>query len=60
MIDKLNAAVNKLIQKPEFLSRLDGIGAQPNGGTPEQLHKRMADEMEKWQAVIKRAGLGVN
>lgn len=60
VIDKLNAAVNKLMQKPEFLSRLDGIGAQPNGGTPEQLHRRMADEMEKWQAVIKRAGLVVN
>jgi tripartite-type tricarboxylate transporter receptor subunit TctC len=60
VIDKLNAAVNKLLQKPEFQSRLDAIGAQPNGGTSEQLHKRMADEMQKWEAVIKRAGLVVN
>jgi tripartite-type tricarboxylate transporter receptor subunit TctC len=57
VIDKLNAAVSKLLQKPEFQSRLDAIGAQPDGGTSEQLHKRMAEEAEKWGAVIKRAGL---
>ena len=59
VIDKLNAAVNKLLQKSEFQSRLDAIGAHPDGGTSEQLYKRMADEMQKWQAVIKSAGLVV-
>jgi tripartite-type tricarboxylate transporter receptor subunit TctC len=57
VIDKLNAVVNKLLQKPEFQSKLYVIGAQPDGGASEQLHKRMAEEMEKWGVVIKRAGL---
>jgi len=57
VIDKLNLAVNKLLKKPEFQSRLDAIGAQPDGGTSQQLHTRMAGEAEEWGAVIKRAGL---
>ncbi len=59
VIDKLNAAVNKLLQKPEFQSALAKIGAEADGGTPQQLYKRMVEEMDKWGVVIKRAQLRV-
>jgi len=55
--DKLNTAVNKLLQNQDFQSKLRSIGAEPDGGTSDQLRQRMVKEMENWGVVIKRAGL---
>jgi tripartite-type tricarboxylate transporter receptor subunit TctC len=58
--DKLNAAVNKLLQNLDFQNKLRAIGAEPDGGTSDELRQRMVKEMKSWGAVIKRAGLVVN
>ena len=57
VIDKLNAAANKVLLKPDIKDKLAKIGAEADGGTPDRLRTRIQQEMQNWSAVIKKAGI---
>jgi tripartite-type tricarboxylate transporter receptor subunit TctC len=57
IIDKLNAAMNKVIHSPAFAERFATIGDEPAGGTPEEFAALIASDSKKWGEVIKRAGI---
>jgi len=56
-IDRLNAAVKKIVATPELKARLDAEGAQAAAGTPEEFGAFIASEMERWGAVLRKAGI---
>ena len=56
IIDKLNREVNRLLALPEVKSRLDGLGLEIQGGTPQFLENFIKVEVVKIQRLIK-AGL---
>ena len=47
----------RALATPEVRERLASLGAEPVGGTPAELEKFRRTEMEKWAAIIKRAGI---
>jgi tripartite-type tricarboxylate transporter receptor subunit TctC len=53
----LNAAVNKVLAKPEVRQRLLELGFEPAGGTSAQLRDFARAERAKWGPLIKSAGL---
>ena len=53
----VNAAVNKAFADKELYDAFVADGAQPIGGTPEQLDNIMKAERVKWAAVVKATGL---
>src|SRR5262249_9783742 len=55
--EKINVDINELLQQPELVSRLGEFSAEPVGGSPEETAKYMHAEVERWQNVIKIAGV---
>jgi hypothetical protein len=38
---------------------VEGLGADPGGGTPEHLAKLTSSEVDRWAAVAKKANITV-
>ncbi len=59
IIDKLNAAVNKLLADPKMQQRLADLGGVPIAGTPQDFGKIIAAETAKWAKVVEASGAKV-
>ncbi|NGM86644.1 tripartite tricarboxylate transporter substrate binding protein [Parapusillimonas sp. SGNA-6] len=59
VIQKLNAAFNKILKKPEVQKAFDETGGQVAGGTPQEFAQFIQSETEKWAKVIKAANVSV-
>ena len=59
VVAQLNQAVNQIIAVPDMQQQLIREGADPMGGTPEQLAQFVQRETEKWRAVIRDTGVTV-
>jgi tripartite-type tricarboxylate transporter receptor subunit TctC len=59
VIDKLNAAVNKLLADPKMQQRLAELGGVPIPGTPQDFGKVIATETAKWAKVVEASGAKV-
>ena len=55
VIDRLNREVNAAVAAPEVRKRLQELGVEARGGTPEALGAMLVSEIAKWKAVIERA-----
>lgn len=53
----MNKSVNKYMAEPETAAKMRKLGADPVGGSPEDMAKLIADETIKWKKVIDFAGL---
>ena len=60
VVSFLNAELNKMIVKPAIVARFQELGAEPMGGTPEQVAAYLRAEQEKWGKVIRDAGIKAN
>lgn len=52
IIAVLNAAVNQVLRQPAIVARFEALGAEPLGGTPEQLASMVQEEIARWRGVI--------
>jgi tripartite-type tricarboxylate transporter receptor subunit TctC len=57
MIDKLNKAVNEVLNDPEFVAKARAIGMEPKGGTPEELDRYIRAESNRWLPVLQSLNL---
>jgi tripartite-type tricarboxylate transporter receptor subunit TctC len=57
IIDRLNARVDKFLKSDDGTSRLRKLGAEPAGGSPEDMQAYVLAEAEKWGKVAKFAGI---
>jgi tripartite-type tricarboxylate transporter receptor subunit TctC len=53
----LNKEVNRIIALPEVKDRLGKLGLTINGGTTEAFAKTVAEDVAKWTAVARDAGI---
>ncbi len=53
IVNTLNAAIVKAVQKADFRSRLAQMGADPIAETPEYFHKLLLEEIERWGKVVR-------
>jgi tripartite-type tricarboxylate transporter receptor subunit TctC len=56
IVDKLNAAINKVLKSEAFKEKFAKIGDEPGGGSPEEFAETIRTDSAKWADVIKRAG----
>jgi tripartite-type tricarboxylate transporter receptor subunit TctC len=56
VLDKLNLTLVETIARPEVRAALIAQGAQPVGGSPEDLKDFMREEARKWARVIRDSG----
>jgi tripartite-type tricarboxylate transporter receptor subunit TctC len=59
VIAKLNADVNAVLADPAVKAKLIDLGGEPLIGPPEAFGKMIVAETEKWEKVVKAAGLKV-
>ena len=59
IIEKLNKAFNEVLAEPAIKAKLIDLGGEPLPGPPEAFGKMIAAETEKWEKVVKAAGLKV-
>ena len=59
IIAKLNNDINAVVSDPEIAARLASFGSDPFTSTPAGFGKLIAAETEKWEKVVRFAGLKV-
>jgi tripartite-type tricarboxylate transporter receptor subunit TctC len=57
IIVKLNASIDKYIKTEDGIARMRKLGAEPAGGSPEEMQAYVLAETEKWGKVAKFAGI---
>lgn len=60
IVNKLNAAANEAFKSKELRERLTALGAEPGGGTAEDLSKFMKQESVKWGEVARKAKISLD
>lgn len=53
----LNAALVEVLADPALQKRFAELGVEAKSSTPEEIGKRLADDITKWSAVIQKAGI---
>ncbi|WP_059412350.1 tripartite tricarboxylate transporter substrate binding protein [Cupriavidus basilensis] len=56
VVERLNAALGKVLAMPDVRQRLQDLAATPEPGTPDQLRKLIASETRRWRDVVKQSG----
>ncbi len=55
IVARLSGEIAKITQSPEFRKRMEEIGAETIGDTPEQMARRIRDETDKFARLVKEA-----
>jgi len=56
IVNKLNAAINKVLKSQAFIEKFARIGDEPAGGSPEDFVETIRTDSAKWADVVKRSG----
>ncbi len=59
VVEKLNKDINAVVSDPEVAARLASFGSDPFTSTPANFGKFIAGETEKWEKVVRFAGLKI-
>ncbi len=59
VVQKLNAEINAILRQPDVVQRLNSLGFDLIGGTPEDFAALIKAESEKWRPVIRKANIKV-
>jgi tripartite-type tricarboxylate transporter receptor subunit TctC len=57
IVDKINADINEVLRRPEMLPHLAEWSGEAIGGSPQATAAYMREEVERWNKVIKAAGV---
>ena len=57
LVARLNEEANRALLVPELRERLAAAGAEPGGGSPEQLGQAVATEVAKWTRLVRERNL---
>jgi tripartite-type tricarboxylate transporter receptor subunit TctC len=56
VIDKLSAAIVKAVKSPDVAEKIQGLGSDPVGTTPEECAGVFKKDRERWVPIIKASG----
>ena len=59
IVQRLNTAVNEILQEPLVKQRLLSLGAQTLGGPPHAVDQRLAHDLTKWKKVVTEADVNI-
>ncbi|OAD84551.1 MFS transporter [Comamonas thiooxydans] len=59
VVSKLNVEMVKIIHSPEFRQKMEEIGADPIGNTPEQMAKQIGEETQKFSKLVKEGKVAI-
>ena len=59
VVARLNTEMVKIIRSPDFAQRMQAIGAEPLGGTPEEMARQIRDETARFAKLVKDGGVAI-
>ena len=59
VVERINAAVRKVVANPEAIEAMGKLGATPAAGTPAEFGTLVASEVESWGKVVKAANISM-
>ncbi len=59
VITRLNADIVKIINSPDFRKKMEEIGAEPVGNTPDQMAKQIKDDTNMYAKLVKDAKVAI-
>ncbi|MFM9923935.1 tripartite tricarboxylate transporter substrate binding protein [Variovorax sp. H27-G14] len=59
VLARLNAEMVKIIRSPDFAQRMQAIGAEPLGGTQEEMARQIREETAKFARLVKEGGVAI-
>lgn len=59
VVERLNQAINAAFQDRRFTDTWNRLGADPGGGTPQDLAQLTAAEVDRWAAVARQSHISV-
>lgn len=59
IVEKLNSSVNKALQSAELRANLAKLGIEARAGTPQAFGAAMADDMAKYDEIVRLTGIKV-
>jgi len=60
VVEKLNAAINKALESPELRASLAKLGIEARSQTPQGFGAAIADDMDKYDEIVKLTGIKVD
>jgi tripartite-type tricarboxylate transporter receptor subunit TctC len=57
IVARLNAELNRIMQEPEMVARLETQGAEVVTGTPQEFQAHIRGEIARWAQVTREAGI---
>lgn len=57
IVERLNAAIRKVMSLPEINDRFRALGAEPGASSAAEFQTTIRDELEKWREVTRKANL---
>ncbi|MGL6109432.1 MAG: tripartite tricarboxylate transporter substrate-binding protein, partial [Rubrivivax sp.] len=57
VVNRFNQEINAALKSPEVIERLRRAFAFPEGGTPEEFTKFLAEEGARWSKLVKDANI---
>ena len=60
IVAKISASVQRAIKMPDVVEKFQAQGATPVGDTPDHFAKYLKEDIDKWRAVVQKAGVEIN
>ena len=57
IVTKINGEINKYLNSPEGQKQYEALGVELANGTPEDMGQNIREELARWSAVVKNAGI---
>ena len=60
LVDQYAKAITEALRLPDMVRRLNEIGLEVAGGTPEEFQKTLLDDRNRWAPIAKAAGINLD
>src|SRR5690606_23893424 len=57
IVATLNKAMREVLADPDTRKRALALGIETRGSSPEEIGKRLTDDIARWSSVIEKAGI---
>ena len=56
-VEKLSSDANRVLSDQEVRTRMQAVGAEPSGNTPDEFARFIRDDQVKWSKLMREAGI---
>jgi tripartite-type tricarboxylate transporter receptor subunit TctC len=57
IIARVNEAMKRVLAEPATIARIEGVGGEVLGNSPEDTARMLREELERWERLVKERGL---